>query len=173
MASSPPPLPKVQLTALFRAQLEADGTDPDDLAAYFSGWKQNWPKLEDLDYYFGKDGDYHTPKRNNKSVLRHVHMPPEDPKHWPAWAPPLSPEEVAKVKGELDEWDKRWEQRRAARFRTSSRVLVYVDGDRHGYLLLHLAKEPDGHDEATANRHVMEMWADVADAFIHDGAVLV
>lgn len=82
MASNPP-LPKVQLTALFRAQLEADGTDPDDLAAYFAGWKQDWPKLEDRDYYFGKDGDYHTPKRNNKAVLRHVHMPPEDPKNWP------------------------------------------------------------------------------------------
>lgn len=52
-------------------------------------------------------------------------------------------------------------------------MLVYVDGGRHGYLLLHLAREPDGHDEVTANRQVMEMWADVAETFMHDGTVLV
>lgn len=55
MASSSP-LPKVQLTALFRTQLEADGVDPDDLTVYFAEWKRDWPRLEDCDYYFGKDG---------------------------------------------------------------------------------------------------------------------
>ena len=46
-------------------------------------------------------------------------------------------------------------------------MLVYVDGGRHGFLLIHLAREPDGHDEVTASMRLMEMWADVAEAFIH------
>lgn len=166
-------LPKVQLTKVFCAALEADGADPDILAEGFAEWKQGWPKFEDSDYYFGKDGDYHTPVRNGKRVLRHVHMPPEDPNTWPADAPPLSHEKRAKILAEIRNWDKMWSLRRAGRFRTSSRVLVYVDGGRHGYLLLHLAREPDGHDATTANTHLMKDMADVAEAFIHDGTILI
>jgi hypothetical protein len=166
-----PVQPKVQLTKEFREALEADGADPDVLRESFAAWKQDWPYWEDRDYYFGKDGDYHTPKRGNRAVLRHVHMPPEDPQAWPASSPPLSPEHVDKVASELASWDKAWNLGRAARYRTSSRVLVYVDGGRHGYLLLHLAREPEGHDEVTANARVMERWADIADAFIHFGTV--
>lgn len=164
-------IPKVQLTQAFRETLEAEGANPDDLADEFAAWKQDWPYWEDRDYYFGKDGDYHTPKRGNRSVLRHVHMPPEDPTAWPDDAPPLSAEKHAKILKERSDWAKNWAWKRAARYRTSSRVLVYVDGGRHGYLLIHLAREPDGHDEVTASKRLMEMWADVADAFIHDGTV--
>lgn len=163
--------PKVQLTQAFRDALEADGADPDVLLEAFAAWRKDWPYWEDADYEFGKDGDYHTPKRGNKAVLRHVHMPPEDPAVWPEDAPPLSEAQVQKIRRERSNWDKAWDQERAARWRTSSRVLVYVDGGRHGYLLIHLAREPEGHDEVTANKRTMEMWADVAEAFIHDGTV--
>lgn len=167
----PTKTPKVQLTRAFREALEADGADPADLLESFADWKEDWPHWEDADYYFGKDGDYRTPTRGNKAVLRHVHMPPEDPADWPADAPPLSEEKLTKIQWERTNWDKMWGWERAARWRTSSRVLVYVDGGRYGYLLIHLAREPDGHDEVTANMRLMEQWADVADAFIHDGTV--
>ena len=52
-------------------------------------------------------------------------------------------------------------------------MLGYVNGADMATCPYTWQKSLDGHDEATANRHVMEMWADVADAFIHDGAVLV
>jgi hypothetical protein len=171
MASSPSPT--VQLTKAFRDALEADGANPDGLADDFAAWRQDWPYWEDRDYYFGKDGDYHTPTRGTKAVLRHVHLPPEDPADWPADAPQLSDQQVQKIVEERRNWKKMWDWKRSARNRTSSRVLVYVDGRRHGYLLIHLAREPDGHDEVTANMQLMEMWADVADAFIHDGTVLM
>lgn len=165
--------PKVQLTQAFRSALEADGANSADLADAFAAWKQDWPYWEDRDYYFGKDGDYHTPKRGNRPVLRHVHMPPEDPHDWPADAPPLSEEHLKKIQEERSKWDRLWGWERAARYRTSSRVLVYVDGGRHGFLLIHLAREPDGHDEVTASMRLMEMWADVAEAFIHNGSVVM
>lgn len=167
------PLPKVQLTKVFRAALEADAADPDTLAEGFAEWKQGWPRFEDSDYYFGKDGDYRALTRNGKRVLRHVHMPPEDPNNWPANEPPLSDVKKAKIQAEIQKWDRMWNLGRAARYRTSSRVLVYVDGGRHGYLLLHLAIEPDGHDETTANKKLMKDMADVAEAFIHDGTILL
>ena len=169
MASRIQVQPHVQLTKELREALEADGADPEVLLEAFAAWKKDWPRWEDRDYYFGKDGNYHTPKRNNRAVLRHVHMPPEDPKAWPESSPPLSPEQRDKIATELDNWDKLWDRRRGARYRTSSRVLVYVDGGRHGFLLIHLAREPEGHDEVTANARALERWADVADAFIHFG----
>lgn len=104
-------------------------------------------------------------------------MPPENPLDWPETAPPLTHAQRARIESELKAWDKQWalteKKQSAARFRVSSRVLVYVDGGRHGYLLLHLAREPDGHDRATSNRRVMALWADIAEAFIHDGTILV
>ncbi len=48
-----------------------------------------------------------------------------------------------------------------------------IHGARYGYLLIHLAREPDGHDDITANARLMEMWADIAEAFIHDGTILL
>lgn len=106
-------------------------------------------------------------------VVHHVHMPPESPDTWPAQTPALPPEKQAKIRAEIQQWDRMWSLKRAARFRTSSRVLVYVDGDRHGYLLLHLAREPDGHDETTANKRLMNEMADVAETFIHNGSIRI
>lgn len=162
-------LPKVQLTKVFRAALEAEDSDPDILAEAFSKWKQDWPKFRDAEYYFGKDGYYRTPMRNGKPVVMHVHMPPETPD--PRLVPSLAKQ--AKILAEIQKWDEKCEQRRHAHYRTSSRVLVYVDGGRHGYLLLHLAREPDGHDETTANKRLMNEMADVAEAFIHNGTILI
>ncbi len=166
-------LPKVQLTQEFREELEAVGANPDTLAEAFAEWKQGWPKFEDLDYYFGKDGEYHTPTRAGKRVLTHVHMPPEDPDNWPADALPLTPDERTKIEKEIQDWERMWHLRRSARNRTSSRVLVYANGGRHGYLLLRLAREPHGHDETTADKQLMNDLADVAEAFIHDGTILI
>jgi len=170
MANSPP---KVQLTKVFADELVALGVSPADFAKSFADWKDAWPKWEDNDYYFGKDGDYYDPKRGDKFVLRHVHMEPEDPAYWPEDAKPLEPDERAKIIAERAAWLKRWNERSAARYRTSCRVLVYVDGGRHGYLLIHLAVEPDGHDRVTANKALMEQWADVAERFRFNGEVLI
>lgn len=166
-------LPQVQLTQEFREELEAEGADPEVLIEAFAEWKEDWPRFEDGDYFFGKDGQYSSPTRVGKRVLTHVHMPPEDPENWPADAPPLTPAQKAKIEGEVRNWDRMWNLRRAARYRTSSRVLVYVDGGRHGYLLLRLAREPDGHDATTADRQLMNHLADVAEAFIHDGSIII
>lgn len=166
-------LPKVQLTRVFRDVLLAAGANPDDLAQGFAEWKEAWPKWEDRDFYFGKDGDYHTPRRNGEFVLRHVHMPPEDPCNWPDDSPPLAPDQKARIEMEVQEWNKAWKKGRAGRYRVSSRVLVYVDGGRHGYLLLDLAREPDGHDSIPANKAQMERWADIAERFRLDGTVLI
>lgn len=171
--NAPLPLPKVQLTAVFRQELVADGADPKSLIDGFAEWKDRWPLFEHAEYYFGKDGEYHSPTRTGKRVLSHVHMTPEDPDNWPANQPPLSKEERVKVLKELEKWDKRWRLKQSARNRTSSRVLVYVDGGRHGYLLLHLAKEPNGHDETTANLQLLHDLADVAEAFIYNGTILI
>ena len=119
----------------------------------------------------------------------HVHMAPDDPADWPADRPPLSLEQYKKIEKELTAWNKLWSiteqnERRgkkigipwnptSARYRTSSRVLVYVDGKRHGYLLLHLGFEPEGHDEATADIKLLRHWEEVAKAFIHDGSIIV
>jgi hypothetical protein len=161
----------VLLAPTFREALLEVGADPEVLIEAFSEWKRDWPTWEDRDYYFGKDGEYHSPRRSNRAVLRHVHMPPEDPAAWPDEGAVLSEEGRAKVAAERVRWDLAWNRRRAARYRTSSRVLVYVDGGPNGYLLLHLAREPDGHDEVVANRRVLERWADIADDFIHFGIV--
>ncbi|QHI98237.1 hypothetical protein GT347_09670 [Xylophilus rhododendri] len=173
-------VPAVQLTKLFRAALIADGANPQVMLAAFADWKTDWPAWEDLDYYFGKDAFYTVPKRSNRSVVRQVHMPPEDPANWPASTSPLSSASRKKIEAELREWNRLWtiSERQpgkptSARYRVSSRVLVYVDGGRHGYLLLHLGREPEGHDETTADICTMEMWADVAEAFIHDGTILI
>lgn len=180
--------PEVKLTSVFHAALTAAGINQTDLKDAFAAWKTDWPEWEHLDYYFGKDGFYVDQVRGNLTSVRHVHMPPEDPINWPATAPALSPEKFIKIEKELLAWNRQWDlleksERRgiqlgkpwqppSARYRVSSRVLVYVDGGRYGFLLLHLGIEPDGHDEATANKKLLKHWDDVAKAFIYNGTVI-
>lgn len=152
----PKPLLNVQLTEVFRQALIADGLDPDGFAAYFACWRADWPKHEFTDFYFGKDGGYRKPTRDGKRVLRHVHMAPADTS--PAMA----------------RWKASWKHRKR---KTSDEVLVYTYDPAHGYLLLHLAKEPTGHAlsdmDTNATRDLMNDLADVAEAFIFDGTVLI
>mgnify|MGYP000291181439 CR=1 FL=1 len=176
-------MPKVQLTSIFHANLISAGVDQVEIKKINVERKRNWPNWEDLDYYFGKDGFYFDPSGSGNTSVRHVHMPPEDPNDWPLTRPPLSQEKFSKIEKELRDWNRQWAftekavdmgvKPKSARYRVSSRVLVYVDGGRHGFLLLHLGFEPDGHDEATANRRLMKYWDTVAKAFIHDGTKII
>ncbi len=149
-------LPKVQLTNVFRQALIADGLDPDDFAQYFAEWKEDWPKYELADFYFGKDGDYKRPLRHGKRVLRHVHLAPlDDSPDYADWC---------------------LKAKRLSR-KTSDEILVYAQDQTHGFLLLHIAREPTGHElgeMATPTTHqLMNDLADVAEAFIHDGSVII
>jgi hypothetical protein len=149
-------LPKVQLTGVFRQALLADGLDPDHFAEYFSEWRESWPKHEYTDEYFGKDSDYAKPLRNGKRVLRHVHL-----------EPPTSSPNYA-------DWQR--DAKRCSR-KTSDEILVYAHDPIHGYLLLHIAHEPNGHtlgDMATpVTKQLMNTMADVAEAFLFDGTILI
>ena len=100
-------------------------------------------------------------------------MLPEDPDAWPAAAEPLAPEMACKIRQERSRWERLWKLQRSAHSRTSSRVLVYAAGDRHGYLLLHLGREPDGHDQIQANRKLLLDLATVAEQFCYNGTILI
>jgi len=150
------PVHKVQLTDLLRESLKAEGLDPDLLAQDFAEWKALGDKGEYSSYYFGKDSDYTRPTRLKKSVLRHVHLPPaSDPK-------------------EIASWEKVWSKKGR---KTSDTSLVYARDPTHGYLLIYIAREPEGHlfAEMTTpqSKQMMENFADVAEAFIHDGTVRI
>lgn len=141
-------LPSVHTTAVFNKALVKADLNPERFAQAFAAWKEDWPDWEDLDYYFVKDGLYFDRGKDVLTSVRHVHMPPEDPNNWPTGAPPLSVEQRKKVGQELKKWNALWtlteeaEERgkrlsrpwkpTSARNRTSSRVLVYVDGNKHG-----------------------------------------
>lgn len=148
-------LQKVQFTELLRQNLIDDGLDPDDFAQYFAEWKAEGEAGENLDYYFGKDGFYSVPKRAGRMVLRHVHMLPDDEK-------------------ELAKWDRAWQRRSR---KTSDTALIYAYDPAHGFLLMHLAREPQGHTlakmETPESKKFMNQLADVAEAFIFNGDVLI
>lgn len=148
--------PRVHLTKLLRQALEEDGYDADDFVRYFANWKALGSSGEYSDPYFGKDGEYARPLRDGRRVLRHVHLPPES-----------NPEEVAK-------WDRA--SKRCAR-KTSDTSLIYAYDGRHGYLLIYIVREPNGHafaEMATREcKELMEQLADVASAFLHGGEILI
>ncbi len=87
-------------------------------------------------------------------VLRHVHLPPSNPV-------------------DLAEWAKAHRRRRGRR--TSNTCLVYAYDKAHGYLLLYIAREPNGHSisdmSVLASARFMNLLADAAEAFIHDGSI--
>jgi len=149
-------LPKVQVSAILRERLLANGQDPEAFAEYFAEWKTEGPQAEYTDYYFGKDGRYAYPQRNRQAILRHVHMPPE-----------RDPDEIVK-------WTAAWE--RGGR-KTSDTSLIYAEDSTHGYLLLYLAREPQGHElsqmKTDVSRALMNDLADAAEAFIHDGSIII
>jgi hypothetical protein len=143
------------LTKLLRDSLEDDGFDADHFAVYFGAWKALGPAGEFSDPYFGKDAEYARPVRNGKRVLRHVHLPPES-----------SPVEVSI-----------WNANAARCSRkTSDTSLVYAFDHRHGYLLIYIVREPDGHSLATMatkeSADLMNSFADAAEAFLHDGSIV-
>jgi hypothetical protein len=148
-------LQKVQLTNLLRQSLIADGLDPDDFAQYFADWKAEGEAGEHLDYYFGKDGFYNAPKREGRRVIKHVHMPPEG-------------------SDDLAKWERAWVRRSR---KTSDTVLIYAQDPAHGFLLMHLAREPHGHKLAKMatleTQKFMNQLADVAEAFIFNGEILI
>jgi hypothetical protein len=88
-------------------------------------------------------------------VLRHVHLPPADAV-------------------ELAEWSRLHRRRRK---RTSDTCLVYAYDRHHGYLLLYVAWEPNGHAisdmSVPASARLMHQLADAAEAFIQDGSVIL
>jgi hypothetical protein len=149
-------LPHVQITELLRASLEDDGLDAVAFCQYFSEWKALGSAGEYSDEYFGKDGEYARPKRNNQNVLRHVHLPPES-----------DPADLAK-----------WNRDHTRRSRkVSDTSLIYAQDPRHGILLIYIAREPEGHTLAEMDTEesakLMNDFCDVAEAFMHDGTVLI
>jgi hypothetical protein len=144
------------LTGLLRSSLEGEGYDANEFLAYFLAWKDLGPNGEYADPYFGKDGEYGRPVRNGKRVLRHVHLPPET--------------DASAIK----RWNR--DHKQGSR-KTSDTSLVYAYDQTHGYLLIYIAREPDGHAIAemrtAKSRQLMENFADVAERFCHDGTVLI
>jgi hypothetical protein len=150
------PRPKVQISAMLRASLEADGFDVQDFCNLFAEWKTDWPEREYTYWFFGKDGEYVEPKRNGRRVLRHVHLPPE-----------LDPDE-----------EKAWTANFERRMRKASdTALVYAYDPAHGYLLIYVAREPKGHElsdmDTPETKKLMNIFADQAEAFIFSGSVFL
>ena len=147
---------KVKLTQRLRNNLITAGVDPDDFATYFGAWKAFGAKGEYLDPYFGKDGFYAKPLRNNKMVLRHVHLPPEQDEN------------------EIVDWEKKAKR---GSLKTSDNVLIYAEDKVHGYLLIYFVREPNGHSIAemkTADSiKLMNEFCDTAEAFIQNGTILI
>lgn len=93
--------------------------------------------------------------RAGARVLRHVHLPPESN---PA---------------DLEMWERRW--KRGSR-NTSDTALVYAFDPEKGYLLIYIAREPGIYWRRwplRKQKQLMEQFADVAEAFIHEGTVLI
>lgn len=153
---------KVQITELLRNALIADGFNPDDFGQYFAEWKSDFPESENLDYYFGKDGFYDLPKRGGRRVLRHVHLPPNEP------GPGERPSEA------YQKWMKKL--RHGSR-KTSDTSLIYAHDPGHGFLLIFIAREPNGHlmtrMDTPDSRKFMEALADVAERFIFNGEIMI
>lgn len=149
-------LPKVQLTNLLRNKL-LEFDDPDFFANYFAEWKAAFPHSEFTDPYFGKDSYYKRPTRlNGEFVLWHVHLEPNI------------------LQSEIDEWNK---QLKFKARKTSNTALVYAKHATHGFLLIDIFWEPDGHDlsemKTQKSIDMMEEYADVAEHFLLHGKSLI
>ena len=142
------------MTAMLRRALESEGFDVADFCNLFAEWKTNWPQDEYAFWFFGKDGLYAFPKRQGESVLHHVHLPPEN-----------RAEDLARWNLQLERLSRK----------VSDTALVYTFDPRYGYLLLYVAREPNGHalsDMSTQETHeLMNGLADQAEAFRHGGSV--
>ncbi|MDM0029895.1 type II toxin-antitoxin system YafO family toxin [Variovorax saccharolyticus] len=154
-ATSKPSPPRVQLSDLLYDALEAEGVGPDWFADQFADWKALGTAGEYASFYFGKDGAYAEPRRGGCMVLRHAHLPPGDP-------------------AALAEWARLHRRRRR---RTSDTCVIYTQDARFGYLLLYIAREPTGHAisdmRVPAAARFMSQLADAAEAFMHDGAIVL
>lgn len=128
---------------------------PETLIKEFADWKSRGRAGEDDHYYFGKDGAYDKPRTSTGGyALQHVHIVPlSDP-------------------AGLADWNRKWAKSHGRR--SSDTALVYVDGGRHGYLLLTILWHPDAHAIAEMrtpeDKEMMEGLAAVAEQFIHDGS---
>ncbi len=137
---------KAQLSPWLTQAFAAEGLDAQRFMDRFLQWKQIG---EDESYFFGKDA-----LNLRSKLIRHVHM-----------VPLASPQDLAK-------WDTNWQR---GRKRASDRFLFYVDGARHGYLLLYIVNDPGAHDflnspspDSQAVRKAMQT---MADQFYHFGVV--
>lgn len=144
------------MTRLLRANLENEGFDADNFCEYFGEWKALGAAGEFSDPYFGKDGEYTRPLRNSKRVLRHVHLSPEDDLE------------------ALAEWNRKFE---LGSRKTSDVCLVYTHDHTHGFLLIYIAREPNGHllseMRTPETARLMEGFADVAEEFQFNGNILI
>lgn len=147
-------LPKVQFTKILINSLLSN--DAKQLGEEFSRWKGSGTKGEFEFYFFGKDGQYQTPCRLGRRVLWHVHLPP-------------TTDLQAAVR-----WEKSFFRKSR---KTSDASLIYAYDSMHGYLLIYIAREPEGHAisdmSVPSSAKFMNNLADVAEAFIHDGRVLI
>lgn len=133
---------------------DVDFFTPEILVQEFSDWKAKGEIAENDHYYFGKDVPYDRPRGSlGEYVLQHVHLVP------------LTNPEC------LQDWDRKWKLE--AGRRTSDSALVYVDGGRHGYLLLTILWEPEAHTviemRTPETRQMMQGLAAIAEIFIHQG----
>lgn len=153
-------MPKIQTTKKFIEAFEG-AQDPSQEVELFKEQFLEWRKLVDKNeeyksYLFGKDGAYIHPKVNGvEYVLRHVHLVPlED-------------------QAELDKWNRAYSRRSRP---SSDRVLVYVEDQTNGFLLIQILPEQSGHDIAKMlnkeDRETMRSFANIADAFIYYNQVI-
>lgn len=145
-----------QCTVPLSNQLKELGSDAAAFAAEFDAWKATGTEGEYESFLFGKDGAYARPKVDgDQYLLRHVHLVP------------------LKNVVQLSIWKKLW--RRRSR-KTSDRVLVYASDTRSNHLLIFILEEPTAHDVAMMkseqDTRLMERFAAIAAAFLHDGTVI-
>lgn len=155
-------LEKVQVTQLFRDTLNDGEFTADELAQYFSEWKAMGEFGVHRDYYFGKDGFYDKPRSGGRRVLRHVHFAPGAP------APNEHPSEA------YLKWELQWKH---GGRKTSDTSLIYAHDPGHGYLLIYMAREPEGHQiarmDTAETRDFMHNLVFAADRFIFNGEILI
>jgi hypothetical protein len=123
----------------------------------FAQWRKSGTNI-----LFGRDEPYRRePKVDGDDKLLHVHLMPD----------------IEVNPGAHDLWVKRWRRKRPASWRTSDNALVYVSDDAGNFLLIFILDEPGAHEIAQMktpqNRATMEGFAAVAEAFRHDGSVIV
>ncbi len=144
------PLPATALKACISPWLQeafsAENINAQHFIDRFVQWKHSG---EDESYFFGKDA-----LNLHSCMVRHVHMVP------------------ISTPNALAAWDTNWQRRRK---RVSDRFLFYVDGGRHGYLLLYIVNDPGAHEflssKDSANQAVQRVIQVMADEFYHFGTV--